>query len=379
MFLIALFWITLFWTLGGYLISKFVLSGPDLSGYDTPVGENFEQHADDSAADAQFMSSIASLRKATLATKSMKSGLAKAREFADNLSSDLQTDSEFKQVIVNGVKCEWTLATNSTTSRRILFMHGGAFLLGSPKGHRRFTDQLAKLANAAVLSVDYRMLPESSRSKGIKDCQTAYKWILENGPDGPENLDLLIIAGDSAGGNLAMMLSNWSKSLSIRRPDGVIGFSPSLDATMASPTISANLKTDRILGEGLGALLRIPRIIRNWIGLFAARMNPANPLSSPLFGDLTDLPKTLIHASSSEMLLGESIRYTNKARAGGSDVTLQIWQNQLHDWHLFNMHVGSGVSAWNEVKKFIDSLSSNVANSTQTEAALSYAKRSANG
>jgi acetyl esterase/lipase len=379
MFLITLFWIALFWILGSYLISKFLLSGPDLSHYDTPIGETFEQHADDSAADDQFIASIASLRKDAVAAKSLKQGLTKAREFADKLSSDLQTDSEFKPATVNGVKCEWTIAVNSAPSRRILFMHGGAFLLGSPKGHRRFTDQLAKLAKAAVLSVDYRMLPEHSRGKGIKDCQSAYKWILENGPDGPENLDLLILAGDSAGGNLAMMLSSWSKSATLRRPDGVIGFSPSLDSTMASPTIRANHKTDRILGEGLGALLRIPRFIRNWVGLFAARMNPANPLSSPLFGDLADLPKTLIHASSSEMLLGESIRYTNKARAAGSDVSLQIWQNQLHDWHLFNMHVGSGIAAWNEVQKFIASLSPKVSSSTITEAAQSDLKKVVNG
>jgi acetyl esterase/lipase len=192
--------------------------------------------------------------------------------------------------------------------------------------------------------------------KSIIDSQNAYQWILENGPDGPQNCDLLIVAGDSAGGNLALMLSNWSKDGAARRPDGVIGFSPSTDMTLSSPTIRRNRETDKLLGEGLGLLTKLPTALQMWVGLFSMRINPSNKLASPVFDNLSDLPPTLIHASSSEMLLGDCIRYTNKAIAAGSLVKLQIWKNQMHDWHLFNMHSGSAKEAWTEVKKFIDNL-----------------------
>ena len=152
------------------------------------------------------------------------------------------------------------------------------------------------------------------------------------------------------------MLSSWSKSGAVKRPDGVIGFSPSTDMTLSSPTIKRNRETDKMLGEGLGLLAKLPKALQMWVGLLTMRINPSNKLASPVFGDLSDLPPTLIHASSSEMLLGEGMRYTNKAIAAGSPVTLQVWKNQLHDWHLFNMHSGSAKQAWSEVKKFIDRL-----------------------
>ncbi len=193
--------------------------------------------------------------------------------------------------------------------------------------------------------------------KSVKDSQQAYNWILENGPSGHENASFLLIAGDSAGGNLALMLSSWSKKGASIRPDGVIGFSPSTDSTLSSPTIKRNRHTDKMLGEGLGLLLKLPKALRMWVGLFTMRVNPANKLVSPVFGDLSDLPPTLIHASTSEMLLGESMRYTNKAIAAGSQVKLQIWKDQIHDWHLFNMHTGSAKQAWDHVKQFIDGLS----------------------
>jgi len=339
-----------------WLIATFVLSGPDLSRYDTHIGEHFDDHPEDSAATSEFLGVIRDVRRDAAKTKSIKGSISVVRKFADELSDGLETDTVFSQVTANGVSCEWSIANGADTGRRMLFLHGGAFLFGSPKGHRIFTDQLSKLANAAVLSVDYRMMPEHSRAKSIVDSQNAYHWILENGPEEKTPCEFLLVAGDSAGGNLALMLSSWSKTAAARQPNGVIGFSPSTDMTLASPTIKRNRHSDKMLGEGLGILSRLPKPVRMWLGLFMMRINPANKLASPVFGDLSDLPPTLIHASSSEMLLGESIRYTNKANAAGSPVRLQIWKNQMHDWHLFNMHTGSAKEAWGEVKRFIDSL-----------------------
>jgi len=184
--------------------------------------------------------------------------------------------------------------------------------------------------------------------KSIKDSQQAYRWMLEHGPNDDQAAAFVLTAGDSAGGNLALMLSSWTKVANIQRPNGVIGFSPSTDMTLASPTIKSNRSSDKLLGEGLGLATKIPKPLRAWISLVVLRMNPANALASPVFGDLSELPPTLIHASSSEMLLGEAMRYTNKARAHGSSVSLQIWKNQQHDWHLFNMHKGSAIQAWSE-------------------------------
>ena len=346
-----------------WTISKFVLSGADHSQFDQNIDQNehfqiFDAHPDDLEHRKTAIGRIVPVRKEAIATRSFKKGLQVIRDFADNLSSDLESDCEFRDINANGVSAEWVIAPNTNTNRRILFFHGGAFALGCAKGHRHYTHRLSHLANAAVLSVNYRMLPEHSRRLANKDAQDAYRWILDNGPEGVEPIETLLVAGDSAGGNLTLMLAGWSKTEPLRKPDGVICFSPSADLTIRSPTIKANRATDPILANGLGPLSKIPKTIGAWVGLFLMRANPANPLNSPLFGDLSDLPPTLIQASDCEMLLGESIRYTNKALAAGSDVRLQIWKNQIHDWQLFSPESGSGKQAFAEVDAFIKSLDS---------------------
>jgi len=321
--------------------------------YDTPTGEVFKAHDDDEAATQELLSVIRELRREIKQGRSYKKGMHAVRKFADELSEDLETDTEFRTANANGVSCEWAIRKDSDHSKRVLFLHGGAFLFGSSKGHRKFTDQLAKVTKGVVLSVDYRLLPEHNRAASIADSQQAYQWILENGPDAANPVDRLLVAGDSAGGNLALMLSAWSKTGARRKPDAVIGFSPSADMTLAPPTMQKHKRTDKMLGQTLGFLTRIAMPVRVWLGLCLMRINPANPLASPLFQDLSGLAPTLIHASSNEVLLGEAYRYTNKARVSGSDVRLQIWENQIHDWHLFNMGHGSANEAWGEVEKFV--------------------------
>lgn len=348
MFWIILLIIGLLWVFAnGYL------AGPDLSHFDREVGQHFKSHDDDQEATAEFLKVVKSVRDQVKASRSPKKALAIVREFADNLSADLETDSQFLAVNANGVPCEWTIAPDADPKRRVLFLHGGAFIFGSPNGHRSVTDRLSKIANAAVLSVDYRMLPEHKRMLASIDCQDAYHWILTQGPYGPTELDKLLVAGDSAGGNLTLMLSSWSELNAARKPDAVLAFSPSTDSTLSSPTFRKNRLTDKMLGESLGNLSRLPAALRLWGGFIAMRCKPADPLASPLFGNLVNLPPTLIQASSNEILLGDSIRYTNKANAAGSDVQLQIWENQVHDWHLFTPNTGSGKEAWGEAEKFI--------------------------
>ena len=174
-----------------WLIARLILSGPDLSRYDSHVGEIFDEHPEDTISTAEFLKVISAVRRDSQDTKSLKKGFAIVRKFADELSDDLKTDTVFSSVTANGVSCEWAVASGVDTTRRVIFLHGGAFLFGSPKGHRKYSDQLSKLANAAVLSVDYRMLPEHSRMKSIIDSQQAYHWILDNGPHGQQSASFL--------------------------------------------------------------------------------------------------------------------------------------------------------------------------------------------
>jgi acetyl esterase/lipase len=235
----------------------------------------------------------------------------------------------------------------------MLYIHGGGFVLGSPKSHRTLTQRFSTLTGAAVLAVDYRLMPEHSRMAGIEDCRNAYCWMLENGPQGPESPRAVFVAGDSAGGNLVLSLIAWVRDQSLRQPDAAVALSPLTDSTLGSPSLKANVRTDAMLGPLLGPLTRVPRSVLLWASWIQNRINPRNPVISPVFGDLSGLPPVLIHAGETEMLIDDCRRYVNRARAAGSPVTLQTWRHVVHVWHIFNPELTEARDALEHIGRFL--------------------------
>jgi epsilon-lactone hydrolase len=258
---------------------------------------------------------------------------------------------------IDGVPGEWVLSEGCDPGRRLLYLHGGAFTMGSPRSHRSITAALSRLARAAVLAVDYRLMPEHRRLDGLADCQTAYRWILVNGPDGPAPLHTLFVAGDSAGGNLCLSIIAWARDSALRQADAAIALSPATDATLGSPSLARNLRSDHMLGPMFGKLLKIPRSLLLWFAWLRDGVRPCDPRVSPLHGDLSRLPPTLLHASEAEMLLDDSCRYVNKARAAGSDARLEAWHDMLHVWHAFGATVPQAAEAFARIGDFIEEVS----------------------
>jgi len=130
-------------------------------------------------------------------------------------------------------------------------------------------------------------MPEHRRKAAIVDSQAALRFMLANGPSGKNHAHKVYVAGDSAGGNLTLMLSAWARDEKLQPITGIIAFSPSTDSTATNPSMRANIKTDPMLGPGLGPIARLPAPIRSLLVLVAGQLSPRNPLMSPLFGDLS--------------------------------------------------------------------------------------------
>ena len=264
------------------------------------------------------------------------------------------TNYQLREVDAGGVPGEWVLAPDSDPHRRLLYLHGGSFISGCPRGHRVITTKLAQVTGASILALDYRLMPEHSRRDINADCQTGYRWILDHGPTGPAPVRELFVAGDSAGGGLALMLAAWARDAGLRPAHGVIALSPGVDLTLSSPTLKSNLKTDLVLGPGLKGFLCIPRPIQLLMIWGLNRMAPPNPLVSPVFGDLSGLPPVLVQASETEMMLGDARRYVNKARAAGSHAELETWPDMLHVWHLFEPILPEAGEAFERIGQFVE-------------------------
>lgn len=237
----------------------------------------------------------------------------------------ISEDVKIKEINAGGVPAEWQIVPGAVDDKVILYLHGGGMVLMSPKTHRALTIEIAQLTKIRVLSVDYRLAPEYSFPAQLEDCINAYKWLLTKG----FKAENIVIAGDSAGGNLTLTSLIKLRDDGIQLPAGAVALSPAIDYTDNSETFYKNAKTDPILGD-IGIFW--------WITAFLAGEDPENPLISPLKADLKGLPPILLQVSTSEMLYDHSTRFADRAKTAGVDVTLQEWKDTIHVFQGFGLH-----------------------------------------
>jgi len=282
-----------------------------------------------------------------------KGRMQAARASIDSMSDGRVYVSKFSAVDAGGIPAEWVVAPAADPARRVLYIHGGGFIMGSPKSHRTITSKFSEITGCAVLAIDYRLLPEHKHMDCVEDCRTAYRWLLENGPDGPAGLQQLFLGGDSAGGNLALSLTAWVRDNKLRVPDAVIALSPLTDCSFSGESIRQNQSSDVMLEPIMRPLNKLPQFVKSWWVVWTHGMRPANPVASPLLGDLSGLPPILIQASEAEMLLDDARRYVYKACAAGSPVKLQTWPDMVHVWQIFDPDLPQAAEAWTEIGSFL--------------------------
>lgn len=223
----------------------------------------------------------------------------------------------------------------------LLYLHGGGFCIGSPRTHRSLTSHIAKAANCRIYALDYRLAPAHPYPAALDDCLMAYRWLLAQG----HAPDTIVIGGDSAGGNLAATTMLSLREAGDPLPAGAIMLSPSTDLLMVGMTRYGNAKTDVVLTQ-------------EDVALFGASYlngaDPHDPLVSPVFADLTGLPPILLQAGSAEILLDDSIQFNRICERDGVDVTFQIWEKMVHDWHLGVFMMPEAKDAVREIAQFIE-------------------------
>ena len=175
-----------------------------------------------------------------------------------------------------------------------------------------------------MFSPDYRLAPEHPFPAAIEDGVAAYRGLLARGVPASH----LVIGGDSAGGGLALAVLLSLRDAGDPLPAATMLFSPWTDLAATGDTIRTNTKRDAMFyGDG------VAKGAEPYLGQADAR----NPLASPLYADLSGLPPMLIHAGNYEVLLDDSARLADRARAAGTTVTLKTWPVVPHVWQLFKM------------------------------------------
>lgn len=329
-----------------------LLSRDILAQYDNPKGQYFLSNSESSQLDSVKTSigkDVGEIRRLPFRLL-----IDHLRKSLDSFFDDIEIEATLKAVQEKDLKAEWVLAPGVDYSRRLLYIHGGAFFVGSPKSHRVITSRLSQVANCAVLAVDYRLMPENTRKDGIEDCRHAYDWLLQHSPEGKDkHISAIFIAGDSAGGNLTLSLLSWIRDSKRTLPNAAVALSPVTDMRMVNPSIKGNSRHDVVLGPLYKKLNKVPRMLWS-IGSFWSTGYRANhPDISPLHGDLANLPPILIHASEHEILRDDARRYVNKAVQAGTDARLQIWMHMPHVWHIFHPRLPEANQAFDQIGVFL--------------------------
>jgi len=224
---------------------------------------------------------------------------------------------EINSTMIDKIPADWIIPSNPIKDCVILYLHGGGWVLGAPITHRGLNSTIAKATGVKILSIDYRLAPEHPFPAPLEDCVDAYKWLLSNG----FKSDHIIIAGDSAGGNLTLTTLLKLRDQGIELPAGAICLSPATDLTLADDSYFENAETDPILAD-IGVFW--------WMVVYLAGEEPRNPYISPLYADLKGLPPILVQASTCEMLYSDAIRFVEKAKEAGTNAILQSWDDMIH-------------------------------------------------
>jgi epsilon-lactone hydrolase len=221
------------------------------------------------------------------------------------------------------LKGEWTEPdAGLVPGRTLLYLHGGGYFFCSPLTHRSITVTLGTSAQARVFSLDYRLAPEHRFPAAIEDAVAAYRQLLADGTPASR----IVIGGDSAGGGLTLSTLLALRAAGDPLPAGAILFSPWTDLAGTGATLVSNDKSDVMFtGEG----------IKSGGQFYLGDTLGTDPLASPLYADLAGLPPLFVQASGSEVLLADSTRLVDKARAAGVTVEFEIWPKLPHVWQIF--------------------------------------------
>ncbi len=233
------------------------------------------------------------------------------------VTSKLPKDVRRVSVNANGIPCEWIIPENGTQDKVLLYLHGGGFVFGLTGPHIQLTGYLAQKMQMRVLMVDYRVAPKHPFPAALDDCVTAYRWLLSEGYVS----DNIVVAGDSAGGNLAITLSMKLRDNGDPLPAALGCMSPAADLSKRDAP-----PKDLVLPR---------RALKKYTGSYVGDTDPENPLISPLYGDWNGLPPMLIHAGELEVLSNDARRIEEIVRETDTEVTVKIFDGMFHVWQIY--------------------------------------------
>lgn len=225
---------------------------------------------------------------------------------------------------------EWLIPVGVSDQRVLLYLHGGAWVAGSPRAARAYASKLARACGVRVLSLDYRLAPEHPFPAALDDCVAACRWLAQTGVP----TDRVVVIGESSGGNLALALLIALRDAGEPLPAGCVGISPITD-------LPSSMASDPFLARTAEA--------------YVAQADPADPHASPARAELSELPPILLHAGGKEVLVEQIVSFGERAAASGVQAESVVWPGMFHVFQMSGSFVPEARRANTQITEFIRS------------------------
>jgi epsilon-lactone hydrolase len=269
--------------------------------------------------DPEDVPTVTAMRAMASSTKGMLRGIEAREPFDALMESVLPNDGVgFKSETVGSIPGLWVHPAHCRFDEAILHLHGGWFNLGTAKAFRHLVGQIAARVGASAFIPDYRLAPEHPFPAAVDDVLACYRGLDESG------IRRVAVTGDSAGGNLALVLASRVSGEAVSAKTTLVGaaaLSPVTDLTLSGATYETRAEADPYFTRP-----QVAELVRAYLG----SVDPRDPLASPIYGRLSSLPPVRIHVGDDEVVLDDSRRYVERAIAAGVDARLDVWMGMAH-------------------------------------------------
>lgn len=224
----------------------------------------------------------------------------------------------------------------------VLYLHGGGYVIGSPRSHRHLVADIALAAGTRAFSLDYRLAPEHPFPAALDDAVAAYRWLIESQQAKPGRI---VLAGDSAGGGLVLTTLVALRNAGLPMPAAGVCISPWTDLSCSLPACDPQRPAyDPLIDHA---------VLRAMARAYVGRRSLRNPRASPLFADLRGLPPLLLQVADGEALVDDARQLAIAASNAGVHTTLEVWPRMVHVWHWYARMLDEGQQAIERVAQFM--------------------------
>jgi len=245
-----------------------------------------------------------------------------------------------EEACIGGLQGEWHRPANAEKSSILMYLHGGAYVLGSFRTHRSLGASLARASGFSTFVANYRLAPEDPFPAAVDDAVSAYMALKDEFPKAS-----IAIAGDSAGGGLSLALAISLKERGLPAPVAMALLSPWTDLSLSNATHATKAKVDPFFPN--------TSVLRGAARAYAGGNSLTHPLISPQFANLQGLPPTLIHVGELETLLDDSLLIAQRLHAAGVNVIVHVFPRMWHVWQAFAGHFREADESINEIGEFL--------------------------